>query len=186
MTSVKLHQAFLKGLEERGITMEEFKKYKYAGGNKGSHYNYFTTCGLLDDEPKLTYKCICNHSIIENCYLANEDKKVLIIGNCCIKKFVAIENRNRRCNKCNEIHKNRKDNYCSFCRELCKNNQCNNFKKNKYTEQCQECITKKEKIESWKQYCAKNKGIIRNCIDCNKPCGLYKRCFSCKEKLNIS
>jgi len=185
MASVKLHEKFLRGLEERRITIEEFNKYKYAGGNRGSHKKYFKICGLLDKEPPSFRFCICNHPIEEQCYLANEEKKALVIGNCCIKKFVPKENRERRCTKCNEKHRNIKDNYCKKCRELCKNNGCNNLKKSKYTEQCIECIKKKEKVDSWKSYCDKNKGIIRNCIDCNKPCGLYKRCFSCKEKIEL-
>jgi hypothetical protein len=182
MASIKLHQSFLAGLEERGITLEEFKEYKYAGGNKGSHYNYYLMNGLLDSEPETSNVCVCSHRIIENCYLVNDIKDVLIIGNCCIKRFVPEENQGRRCEKCNEKHQNRKDNYCHSCRDLCKNEGCSNTKKGKYN-QCSECIERKAKADSWKEYCEKNKGVIKKCVDCGKSCGLYKRCFNCNQKM---
>jgi hypothetical protein len=176
--SIKLRKNFLEGLETRGITIDEFMKYKYAGGNKGSHRNYFKICGLLDKEPMITNKCICNHDIEEQCYLANDNKQVLIIGNCCIKHFLPEENQGRHCEKCNKKHRNTKDNYCKDCRELCINIECFNIKKS-YNSQCNECY----KLKSWKDYCNKNKGLIRKCVYCDKPCGLYKRCFDCNQLL---
>jgi hypothetical protein len=181
MATIKMHQSFLAGLEERGITPDEFKEYKYAGGNKGSHYNYYLICGLLDDEPEPSNICVCSHKIKENCYLVNDNNDVLIIGNCCVKKFVPEENQGRRCLKCNDKHRNRKDNYCNNCRELCINEGCTNNKKIG-KKQCHECIERKERETSWKQYCDKNKGVIRKCVDCGKSCGLYKRCFECNQK----
>jgi hypothetical protein len=189
MASVKLHEKFLRGLEERKITIEEFNKYKYAGGNRGSHRNYFKICGLLENIPAKTDKCICTHYIEEQCYLANDAGKSLIIGNCCIKYFVPEENQGRHCAKCNIKHRNRKDNYCKKCRELCKNKECFNIKKS-YNIECDNCLNikskekVKERVDKWKNYCEKNNitdRIIGKCFDCGKSCKLYIRCFDCNE-----
>ena len=182
MVSVKLHKKFMKGLEERGINEDEFKGYKYAGGNKGCHLKYFKICGLIKEYPQPNNRCVCDHKIKENCYLVNDVNDILIIGNCCIKNFVPKENQGRHCSKCNNTHKNRKDNYCNDCRKLCMNSNCYNLKKDKWKNYCEDCAEAKLKADNWQRYCNNNKGVIRKCIDCGKSCGLYKRCFDCNQK----
>jgi hypothetical protein len=38
---MSLHKSFISGIEELGYTYEEIVKWKYAGGNSGSHRNYY-------------------------------------------------------------------------------------------------------------------------------------------------
>jgi len=114
----KIYKKFLEGLEKLGIDEETFKIYKYAGGNKGRHYNYFKLNGLLDELPEQKDKCVCNHDIVENCYLVSPDKNVLILGNCCIKRFVSKDKQGRTCEDCGASHRNRKYNLCNNCKPL--------------------------------------------------------------------
>jgi len=71
------------------------------------YLNYFHLFwGKEYELPEHTNKCVCNHSIEENCYITNGNKEgVLILGNCCIKKF--IPKSGRTCEICDEPHRNR-------------------------------------------------------------------------------
>ena len=63
-----------------------------------------------------TNTCVCKHEIAENCYLINDEGLTLIIGNCCIQKFIPEKQKSRICSQCGEPHKNRKVNRCNSCR----------------------------------------------------------------------
>ena len=108
---------FIDGLKKHNINYEDFIKqnWKYAGGDKKQHYNYFKlSCPDLV-LPEHKNECICGHHIVENCFIRKDDKKeLLIVGNCCIKKFV--EKQTRTCKICNKPHQNRKVNKCNDCR----------------------------------------------------------------------
>ena len=106
---------FLKGLKEYNLTYEEILNggWKYCGGYKGRHRNYFLIACPDDDFPKQKSHCVCGHKIEENCYITNGDE-ILILGNCCIKKF--IPKSGRTCEICGESHRNRKVNRCNYCR----------------------------------------------------------------------
>ena len=87
--STELTRKFIQGLEAHGLTYEEVKQnWKYAGGNMGRHLNYYNLCYSHLQPPALTDRCVCEHLIKENCY-ATDGKDFLVIGNCCIKKFLA-------------------------------------------------------------------------------------------------
>jgi hypothetical protein len=69
-----------------------------------------------DYVPKHKDKCICDHFISENCFIYKKENgnfHIRVIGNCCIKKF---DLQGRKCQMCDAVHKNRKDNYCNDCR----------------------------------------------------------------------
>lgn len=111
----KLSHRFIEGLEKYNLTYEEIKDWKYAGGNKGRHYNYFVMiCGDNAKPLPHTNNCVCNHYIEENCYIRNGND-FLILGNCCIKKFIPMNT--RTCKYCNSPHRNRKNNICNGCRK---------------------------------------------------------------------
>ena len=128
--SIALHKKFIKGLAEYNLTEEEVKKnWKYCGGDRGRHYNYFKLSCPNDDEPEHTNECVCKHYIEENCYITNGEE-ILVLGNCCIKKF--LPKSGRTCELCDEPHKNRIVNRCNDCRfgicDKC-NKKCNsNYK----------------------------------------------------------
>lgn len=93
----------------------DFNKWEYAGGNKGRHNNYFK---IKFEYPTLPppeeNKCMCGHSIVEQCYIYNnETEELKVLGNCCIRKF--IPKSGRTCEDCGDPHKNRKWNKCKDC-----------------------------------------------------------------------
>jgi len=116
--SKELTEKFIKGLKEYNLTTKDIEEqgWKYCGGNRGRHKNYFHLFwGKEYELPEHTNKCVCNHSIEENCYITNGNKEgVLILGNCCIKKF--IPKSGRTCEICDEPHRNRVVNRCNDCR----------------------------------------------------------------------
>lgn len=103
-----------------------FRKAKemwvYAGGDGGSHKNYWKLVKHDHNltRPAYTSYCICSHEIARNCFLMNKHTKdVIVVGNCCIKRFMPREASGRTCTICSKPHKNRKNNYCNDCRESC-------------------------------------------------------------------
>jgi hypothetical protein len=95
--------------------------YIYCGGDHGRHLNYWRIFreNHKIDPPTFSDTCLCGHYPIHNqCYLQHEGSgKIIACGNCCIKRFIPPEKRNRTCEICKCPHKNRKDNLCSECRE---------------------------------------------------------------------
>lgn len=69
--------------------------------------------------------CVCKTPIKHLCFLHNKDYKnntkpeYLLIGSCCITKFMP-DGLTKTCSNCGEIHQNRKDNFCNDCREYLK------------------------------------------------------------------
>ena len=87
--NTELTRKFIQGLEAHGLTYEDVKQiWKYAGGNMGSDLNYYNLCYSHLEPPAILDRCVCEHPIKENCYATN-GKYFLVIGNCCIKKFLA-------------------------------------------------------------------------------------------------
>ena len=114
-----LTNRFIQGLLNYNLTVEEIQngKWRYCGGNKKSHYRYFNIffknkVKLPEYEPN----CVCGQYIVENCYITNGDK-IMVLGNCCIKKFLPKNLSGRTCRVCKKPHKNQKDNLCHECRE---------------------------------------------------------------------
>ncbi len=116
MATSNFQQRFIDGLKEYGLTIEDIKNWKYCGGNHEQHLRYYKLCFPKSKKtPEPVYQCVCKHPIIENCYITDGQKNVLILGNCCIKRF--IEKSGRTCSNCEQPHKNRKNNLCNKCRE---------------------------------------------------------------------
>jgi hypothetical protein len=115
--SIELTKKFIKGLETYGLSYEEIKNsnWKYCGGNEGRHLNYYRICYVDKELLEHTDKCVCGHHIEENCYIT-DGSRFLILGNCCIRKF--IEKSSRTCEMCERPHKNRKVNFCNDCRKI--------------------------------------------------------------------
>ena len=113
----ELTHKFIKGLANYELTFEDIihGNWKYCGGSsKGRHLNYFRLSCPEDDLPPRASECVCGHSIQENCYITNGEE-ILVLGNCCIKKF--IPKSTRTCEKCGASHKNRIVNRCNDCRK---------------------------------------------------------------------
>lgn len=114
--SIDLTDRFIRGLEEYGLSYDEIEngKWRYCGGASGSHLKYYKLCYKDQELPELVDECICGHRIIDNCYIT-DGNEILILGSCCIKKF--IPDSSRTCERCGEPHKNRKVNRCNLCRK---------------------------------------------------------------------
>ena len=115
MTTKTLTNKFIEGLKNYGLTYDEIiqSNWKYCGGNRGRHLNYFQLCCKNEDLPDQVNECVCGHFIEENCYIT-DGKRILVLGNCCVKKFISKSM--RTCEKCGKPHKNRVVNRCNNCR----------------------------------------------------------------------
>jgi hypothetical protein len=114
---MNLTDRFIEGLKKYNLTPDDIanNNWRYCGGNAGSHLNYFN---LVKDSDSLQMppeadKCICGHRIQDNCYIT-DGSEIMVLGNCCIKKFVSKST--RTCSECGEPHKNRIVNRCNDCR----------------------------------------------------------------------
>lgn len=111
-------QDFVDGLKNKhNLTMEEFtQNYKYAGGNFGSHYNYYNKY-MNFEMPMTEFECVCGHKIERNCYMYNKDNDHCVVVGCeCINRFIPKEIRSRTCEICDEPHRNRITNRCNKCK----------------------------------------------------------------------
>lgn len=176
-------ERFKKGLLENGIT--NIKDYYYCGGteNEGQsmrHYNYFITNFGDKDFPSYKDKCICGQYIKQNCYISKKINNkcvyntIIVLGNCCIKRF---EIDGRTCENCGDKHLNRKTNYCNACKERCV--YCGNTKNKKKSEAvCSDCKYKCEK-------CDKRLGYGGLCNPCYYETNFIYECNFCKTKMNV-
>ena len=132
---------FKKRLKEiHGISFDDFKKnYEYAGGDGNStRYNqtkdlenqlkgeakYASFRGITKKMMKTELKtefCLCGETIKNHMYAQHKkDKsKIIVLGNICIKTYMGKQ---RHCEKCGKIHKNRLNNLCKDCRIIINNN----------------------------------------------------------------
>ena len=167
-----------KVMEGLGIKNEsELGDFKYAGGDKGRHKNYYVLVYGAKEPPPHTSNCVCGHSIYENCYVANKQNELFVVGNCCIKQFIAISGRS--CAKCDKPHKNRSDNFCNTCRIIAKGDELIRFNKSDIN-QCAECGIDCGKYK--RCYSCKNFGVPSNVCGCGKNCGTWERCWDCFHK----
>ena len=119
---------FIRGLKKYNVTQEEITSgsWKYVGGDTGRHLNYYRVVFRDKELPGKKTKCICDHIIRENCYIRNRDSDILLVlGNCCIKRFLPANKAKRTCEICNKTHRNRIVNRCNQCRKgLCDKCSC--------------------------------------------------------------
>lgn len=195
---------------ENYITLPDGKEeylsgFYYAGGKyddpmKGiSHRKYFKL--RYGIEPPFEYKdrCICGVAIKLNCYITDDDENFMVIGRCCITKFLPEENQGRTCSICKKPHQSNKDNFCKDCRpkipkgrfcEECgdshhnrKDNLCNNcrwIRDNTKTCKCGKRIDKKYE-KCYKCYYRTNEP--KKCEKCSKTIAdKYRYCYDCYNK----
>ena len=121
MASMNYSPQWVKACYEIGETPESVNKnFKYWGGDRGRHRNYLlkTKKVSIEELPEHVNECLCGHYIEENCYIIDEVRRpdqVIILGNCCIKKFIVKSG--RTCKICGNSHRNRKVDKCNECRK---------------------------------------------------------------------
>ena len=164
--SLKVYRKFVEGLKKKhGLTIEEVSEnWRYCGGNgKQSHKKYWQMFnGKTTPFPPRERHCVCNHEIVETCYITDGKGWVLVVGNCCIKHF--IENSGRTCEICGATHRSRNVNRCKECR-LGRCDRCGD-----------DCASKSTKC----YYC--KKGLKRECETCGKLHlnKIVNRCDTCR------
>lgn len=169
-----LSTRFLNGLRNYNLTYEEIinSNWKYAGGNRRHHLNYFCLCfGSVEYLPDYTDECVCGHYIEENCYITDGKDDFMVVGNCCIQKFIPLAG--RTCELCDNPHQNRKKNRCNECREkIC--DKCDASHTNKTTKKCNKCSNFKSckycfvKIKKRDEVCEECYYHLIPCKTCNK------------------
>jgi hypothetical protein len=132
---------FEKGLKQYNLTVEEFQSnYKVLRCDKDKEY---------EEIPPDKKYCICGVKIKINKHVRNIEeydltKRILVVGRCCIKKFVPEENRKKLCGNCKRAHKNKTFNLCKECEYnhcyVCYKLNSNN-EKTKHL-MCNDCIKK--------------------------------------------
>lgn len=161
---VHLSQKFINGLEDYELTYEDVKEWLYCGGNYSHHLNYYKLLFPKSKKiPEFTDQCVCHQKLTKNCYIMDKSKKrLLILGMCCIKKFIS-NGVHRSCEKCGNQHRNRKFNLCNDCK-IRKCDICGYKNTNKDIKRCNNCRN------GWCDICDKKVNIK------------YKKCY--KHKLS--
>jgi hypothetical protein len=149
-----------KNLKKENLSFEEFKNnFRCAGGfhpesdKKDSKLKREWEQAFKGKErPNHKDRCLCNHHIKRNYYIKHidDDEKILILGCCCIKRF--LNKKGRRCDMCDELHKNRKTNRCNKCKDKRVCSICNEKYElcilNDNEKKCYDCIVKENKSDS--------------------------------------
>lgn len=160
-------------MNDYGLEVDEFIQYfKYLGGNTSSHLNYWNMVKHKEPLPNHKNYCICDHYIKENCYAVDkrDAENIVILGNCCIKRFLTKENQGRTCERCEKPHKNRKDNFCKECRTKKERDE----KRKKQETQCQSCNKIIRKQFKYCYPCFQNYKINHNKIYTNSINGSHR------------
>ena len=161
--------------------------------------------------PKGERKCICKRHSIDlryNCYITNPEKtKVITIGRICMVQFIkkSKDYMSKRCERCLEPHKNRKDNYCNKCRltlkeekeeeerqRVLKEEEERMERQRRYNEERQkeiDALLKQKREEIERERIAKEEQEEKEKLKCS--CGKskkeqYKFCWDCNEKQRCS
>jgi len=135
-----------------GLTVQELREFfKYSGGDGNKdcddsyesvrasrHLSYWRMTRGSEPTPTHRNQCICSVKIKENCYIVDTRNRdvIVIIGNCCIKRFCSVDKAGRTCDKCEARHRNRKYNLCNECKPpvgWLKCEECNEPCKKQYT-----------------------------------------------------
>lgn len=121
-------------MDDYELEVDEFiKNFKYTGGDgrrygthndhvkdmkANRHLNYWNMTRNYEIHPPHKEYCICKTPIMENCYAVDkrDKEKLVCLGNCCIERFLG-DSAKRTCERCDEPHRNRKDNFCKECRK---------------------------------------------------------------------
>jgi hypothetical protein len=176
MDEPKMHKKFYEGLFNKyNMRSDDLKKFKYSGGDRGVHEKYSKMLKMNIENIPREYYCVCGHPIKENCYVS-DGEKILVLGNCCIKKFIPKENQNRTCSLCGSSHKNRNVNLCNNCKNRCKN--CNGKNSEGTDIDCPNCYKNYDFCGVCNQKHYFNSVKSNRCKNCNA-----QKCYKCHKQI---
>jgi hypothetical protein len=165
---MELHQRFLNGLAEYGMTEEDIKKWRWCGSSVNPD-GYWAECFPNQLPPDPVTKCICGQSILVQHWIT-DGNEFLVIGSECKNKFMVFGG--KTCAMCGEPHKNRKDNHCKECRGLIKQQEKEKIEKMRIEREIQEKWNKKH-------LCGCGRTMNMNGTD-------FKQCWSCFQKRKVT
>jgi hypothetical protein len=175
--TVQLTKRFLNGLADHNLTYEDIVQqgWRYCGGDRKHHQNYWklTTRHMRPrpQSPDHTGFCVCGHHIVENCYICDKKmKRILVLGNCCIKRFIPKNSSGRSCNVCGQPHRNRVVDRCNKCRKgRC--DVCGIYIDEKY-KKCYKCNKAHRKKNTTHESCIEcgGSGIVYVCDGFSRRC----------------
>lgn len=185
-----ISRKFKDGLEKIGKTIEEISMWRYCGGNDDGHELYFKMLFGERFMPQ-SENCVCETKIKTCCYITpdktDRHADILVLGSCCIKRFIPKDNRGKRCQRCNNPHRNNMIDMCSSCikddikREKEREREYNRIKKQTDCEKCIKVIME-GKYKRCYECNMKKKGIVleETCKKCviAKTRG-YRKCYDC-------
>jgi hypothetical protein len=196
MAKLSLCQRFIDGLQYYNLTLKDLEdNYKYAGGDYDEHNRYFILCFREDQRPEHSSHCVCSQYISRNAYIT-DGHRFIVVGSCCINRFVPRDKRRRTCEMCGAPHQNRVVNRCKVCRvgrcdkcgdtclHTCK--MCYNCKIGNYKTECETCgELHLNKIVNRCDTCRPHlrcDGLRRLgvCDECGKKCRpCFEKCYTC-------
>ena len=199
----QISQKFKEGVENNlNMTLEELATWQYCGGNGNGHTPYFEMLFGERHMPEGKF-CVCNTPIDIQCYITpdktNPNAQLVVIGQCCITRFIPKHNRGKRCKFCNSPHRNNLVDMCCECIKAEKKAEILADKEKKRIQQkkddilyrtgCKKCVDAVMKGYKRCYTCNQEKKepteslITNECIKCveQKKKG-YPRCFNCNEK----
>lgn len=110
-----LYKKFVTGLKDiYDLPFNDIKHWEYAGNNGSGIKYYHLKFPNSKKLPEYTDTCICGHFIINNSYIT-DGKRILVLGSCCVKRFIPNGTK-RLCSECHLPHKNTSINKCNACR----------------------------------------------------------------------
>jgi len=129
----KKFKDFIDGIRSYKLTQKQIEEsgFYYAGGRPSPDSVIVSEDGKYNHEKHVKYwqmrygaklcppyrnKCVCKVPIKYNCYITDDDELFLVIGRCCIERFIPKDKQGRTCSNCKKAHRNRKDNLCKGCR----------------------------------------------------------------------
>jgi hypothetical protein len=96
---------------------DPISEWVYAGGDGGAHAAWFKLRYPGREPPGHRASCICGHPIAENCFIENRlTRALIVVGNCCIRRYLPKNQAGRSCADCGRPHRNRRDAWCDSCR----------------------------------------------------------------------
>lgn len=142
--------------------------------------------------PDPTEWCVCLQDGLRYNLFISDGNRVITIGSVCMYQFlprIARQVKERRCEECHQVHKNRKDNYCSECRIARKRRQeeeeieqKRQQEKEAHQRWVKEVIEKERKRQEEEQKRQEEERKARQC-----RCGCWKRpeypvCWKCRQE----
>jgi hypothetical protein len=118
-----LTDKYMKKIQEKldllNITFEDLLNFKYNKNDQIESIIDKTKENLKAYNINAYNECLCGH-IIKNHKVISNDIIHLIVGACCVKRFIKKDNQISKCKRCNMDHNKRVNSLCEPCKRFSK------------------------------------------------------------------